>query len=368
MAEHSTLMGSLRPILRRIALSSEESAKLLAALGKLAHWEDLVLILCVGWGSVPMLQFPYSKLSKIPFRQSTMGYMAEALQQIAKVALLIYVVDVFKVTCAGIGLDFCSMSNKPHAFAQSAYSVWLAYRFKHFKKSLVRRYVSRHPDTFGRMQIINRLMDAFLYAITALLLLNIWDVQMGVALHSFLAFGSIGTLTVGLASQGIAQQVLHGLLLASSDRLYEGDSVQFSNGKSGTIVKLGWTETVLRGSDEVTVSIPNAELAKQQVSNLSRVRQCQVKQVLRFSYKDADKMKTLTEQIKEEIRLVCPDLITDGSRPFRAVWSNYGDKYLEVTVDAHFSIKPVGNAYWNNRMEVLMAIHRAAKKVEVAFA
>ena len=94
------------------------------------------------------------------------------------------------------------------------------------------------------------------------------------------AFGSIGTLVFTLASQGIAKQLLYGILLSASDRIYEGDNILLGKSKfSGTVAKLGWVETVVRGSDEVMLTISNADLVSERVSNLSRVNQSHVKQI-----------------------------------------------------------------------------------------
>jgi len=38
-----------------------------------------------------------------------------------------------------------------------------------------------------------------------------------------------------------------------------------------------------------------------------------------------------------------------------------------VVVDAHFSIKPTGGEYHDNRQKVLQAIYRAVKKTGVSF-
>lgn len=57
----------------------------------------------------------------------------------------------------------------------------------------------------------------------------------------------------------------------------------------------------------------------------------------------------------------------DGSRPFRCYWTSFQADHLEVMLDAHFRIKPVGDAYHENRQQVLQAIHRAVKKNNVQF-
>jgi small-conductance mechanosensitive channel len=371
MVSHSTLAGSLKPAIRKLLLSKEEGAHLIQTISKMVHWEDLILILIAGWLVVPSIEIPYNWLGLpvniAPFRKTYTFAVADHLQQVAKIALAVYMVDIFKMLCIGSGFEFCQFSKFPHVFAETAYSLWFANRFCHAKKHLLRKYVNRHPDTFGRVQIVNRLIDAIVYGSTIFVILNILKVEMGVAMSGVLAFGSVGTLALGLASKDLMTNILTGLMLSASDQIYEGDSVRFANGNGGSIVKLGWFETVLRGSDEVMVSIPNGDLIKQQVSNLSRVRFCQVKQTLRFKYKDADNLPTLLEAIKQEIRLACPALITDGSRPFRVYWTDYEVEYLSVMIDTHFRLKPVGDEYWDNRQRVLQAIDKAVKKVGVSF-
>jgi small-conductance mechanosensitive channel len=376
-------------------LSKADVAQLWKTLTTSVHWEDLVLLAVIAWGSVPTVQkMPLIRLPRIKppapvgeqqgrdkerieeeeeAKETTTGHhhwvvllIADHVQQMAKIALAVYLVDAFKLTCIALGFEWVRRGNAPHAFAQSAYAVWIANRLAKLKKHLSRQYVNRHPDTFGRIKIVNRLADALIYAGTALIVLNILQVQMGVASAGFLALGSVGSLTIGLATQGIIKEILTGLMLASSDRIYEGDEVHFGNGVSGKVVKLGWMETVLRGSDEITVSIPNTDLVNQQVSNHSRVRYSQVKQVIRLqgTPENVEKIPDVLVAIKEEIRKSCPKLIDDGTRPFRAHWTDYGPHYLEITVDTRFRISPVKPEYWENREQVLLAIHRALKRYD----
>ena len=78
-------------------------------------------------------------------------------------------------------------------------------------------------------------------------------------------------------------------------------------------------------------------------------------------------MPALLQNIKNEIKASCPKLITDGSRSFRAYWANFEADHLQVVVDAHFMIKPIGSEYHENRQNVLEAIYRAVKKTGVHF-
>jgi small-conductance mechanosensitive channel len=384
--KHSTLAGSLHPLYHSLILSRKEAGLLWKTLQTNVHWQDMALLAAAGWLTVPIAQMHYELLPPVfrrrrrnsaidgfevssssanqsTFRRTALFQVADHLQQISQIALAVYAVDIFKLVCMAMGIHACQMEAFPHAVCQIAYTVWLANRLMKLVRYSLRRYVSDHPETFGRMRIFNRLVDAILYAIAFMITLNIMNVQMGIAMQSILTFGSVGTLAVGLASQGIAREVLNGLMLASSDRLYEGDDVHFGNGISGTIVNLGWMETVLRSSDESLLSVPNTELFTQRVSNLSRVRLSQVKQVLNVTVADADHIPLLLDRLIHEIKLACPQLVTDGTRPFRVAWTGInGDGTHEVTIDTRHKIKPTSDDYWVNRQNLLAAIQRALKQ------
>ena len=119
-------------------------------------------------------------------------FFLDRVQQIARIAALVYLVDIFKMICIGLGFIFCKMSVVPHAFAQAAYAMWVANRLLALKQYYFRRFVSRHPETFGRMQIVNRLFDAAVMAGSVVVLLSKNQVKMGVAMTWFLALGSAG--------------------------------------------------------------------------------------------------------------------------------------------------------------------------------
>jgi hypothetical protein len=58
-----------------------------------------------------------------------------------------------------------------------------------------------------------------------------------------------------------------------------------------------------------------------------------------------------------------PALITDGSRGFSIYWTGIEDGMLEVVINqTHFYIRPIGDAYWENRQKVMKALHKAIEK------
>lgn len=126
--------------------------------------------------------------------------------------------------------------------------------------------------------------------------------------------------------------------------------------------------TLAQGYDELVEIIPNSHLGMQRVKNLSRIKQCRVRQFLRFKYNDAEKLvdkvlPAILEAIKEE----CPTLISDGSATFRAIWQDFREDHLRVLVEAHFKLPPMGQAYQENMQAMNLAIWRAVKRNGIDF-
>jgi hypothetical protein len=264
-----TLAGNRQPICRSVLQSvTPKQENYLSVIQKsiqsMVHLEDVTLLGFLSVMTVPMGQSIYEWLPSIipqynnavEFRKTIYYEIVDHIQQIARIVLAIYCSDIIKLIILGLGFKIPGMisttatdGGMPHAFAHIVYTIWIANRIGYVNRKLLRRYINTHPESFGRINLIQKWIDAIIYAATVVLVMHILKVESGVAINrSFLAVGSVGTLAFGLASQGIATQVINGLLLASSDRIYEGDDVMLSsNGFAGNIVKLGWLETVIRG-------------------------------------------------------------------------------------------------------------------------
>ncbi len=81
------------------------------------------------------------------------------------------------------------------------------------------------------------------------------------------------------------------------------------------------------------------------------------------------KIPTLVKDIKKEIRDSCPELISDGTKPFRVLWRDVCDDRLEVFVDCHFTIpRRKAERYWQNRQVVLICISKVMEEHQVEFA
>lgn len=333
------------------------------------QWYDLFLIILLGWFLVPAVGiFHIAVTTKYTYDRSWTKLVANHIQQLAQLATLVYIADIIVVALVAIGFDFDRLSVYSLGFARLLYVGWVAQRLSVLKKHFLDSAAEASPHKLGQLGLIDKLVDGILYICTGFMLLDILDVQMGVGLSSVFAFGSAGTLIIGLASKDLADMFINGVAMTTADRVREGDWVTFGDGTSGQIVKIGWMLTTIRHSDELVEVIPNSKLGLQRVTNLSRVDRCQVKTDLRFKLKDANKMAKLCDDTLSEIKASCPETVTDDSRPFRCVWTDIKEYYLNVMVEAHFTLPSMGAPYWNNRMEVMKAIYRVVEKNGLEFA
>ena len=81
--------------------------------------------------------------------------------------------------------------------------------------------------------------------------------------------------------------------------------------------------TLNTGDDDLTMEIPHSDLREQKIINLSNASKSQVKQTLRFQYKDVCRLKSILDEIKIELKTSCSStLITDGTSSFTVVMTD----------------------------------------------
>lgn len=366
---HSRLLtlagGSIFPAVEKFLVTQDDLEAIGQSLYTAVHPGDLFVLLFLAIFSVPlvrvMLNIPEKKYDGVGYQ------LANHVSQAAKLALVIYCFDCVVVVLSSLGVGFTSLDTLSKGFAKILYISWIGYRLSVLKRYMLGRAMVKHPNKLGRASMIDRLMDGLIMMTTGFFLIDCLDVDMGVGVTSVFAFGSAGTLVIGLATQSVATMFVNGMVLTTSDRISEGDHIKTGSGLSGRVQKIGWFQTTLRHYNELETIIPNSELGMQRVTNLSRCKKCQIKHVLRVPYGDIAKLESLVEDIKSEIKEACPKVITDGSRPFRAYFTAFKEDHLQVTVDTHYDLPPMGEVFFKNQHDCLLAIARAAKRNDVEF-
>mmetsp|Transcript_22405 Transcript_22405/g.33161 ORF Transcript_22405/g.33161 Transcript_22405/m.33161 type:complete len:446 (-) Transcript_22405:96-1433(-) len=386
---YSAFAGNIFPILSKLYISPEKARQIATAINKVQEPGDWIFIFLLGWATMPIIQYPYEKLLAIgtspitkdgklkkPFKETFIYHIADHVSQAGKIAALVYGLDCIAIALETMGFKGVTQYS-PH-IAKAIYTIWMFLRFNALKQFFVFKAfgVSTLKDredqgkrgSYARAKIVNKFFDIVCIVGCFFVMVDVLKVKSGVTLRSLFAVGGAGTVVLSLAVKDIASEVVSGLALQASDKVYEGEKVMFGNGLKGTVDQIGLFETLIRDSSEMVTAVPNKELSNQRLTNISRNKFSQVKQVVHFEYEDLDKLPALLQEIKKEISRSCPAVVIDGSKPFRAYFHEYADSFLKIIVDVRMNVTPDSDTYYFNREQVLLAIGRAVKQMKMKFA
>lgn len=325
--------------------------------------------------NIPIGRFLYEKffyrLRKGVVFEKSITYQVQALlSEAARIGLVAYLFDIIDMWLEVAGFKCVMDINISKIASKLMYSTWIALKLRNYRigSRFLARAIKVKRNKQNMVSFVDKVSDFFIFGILATVWIDILNIKTGAGLSSIFALSGAGTLTLTFATQDIVKKALGGLALASSDNFAIGDNIVLGDGTTGVVKNIGWLSTFIRGADELVTSIPNTQLSNVRVTNKSHLRYSQVKQTLRFDYSDVHRIPEIVDAIKEEIRSSCPEVVTDGSHPFRVFWSNFEADHLEVSVDCRLRVAPIGDRYFQTRQEILIAIARAVKKMKFNFA
>mmetsp|Transcript_5030 Transcript_5030/g.6506 ORF Transcript_5030/g.6506 Transcript_5030/m.6506 type:complete len:472 (+) Transcript_5030:97-1512(+) len=381
--------GKIFPVLSKLYISPVKAKEIYQEVKHVAELGEWITIVLIGWATMPMIKMPYQLLGigksrrntekelgqgvekrKKPFEESFVFQLAQHISSAGKIAALVYGIDCVIIALKTLGFE---IEKKYSQFAAKLiYSTWFFTRALNWKRYVVNQIfiVANRGNEQGsknRAIIANKISDIILFAACGFLLIDILNLQPGVALKSFFAVGGAGTVLISFASKDVAMAMASGLALQASDKMFEGDLIKCGD-IIGNVDHIGVTETIITDSDEMVMAIPNKELAHSRIINIGKLKFSRVKKDIHFHYEDCQKLPVLLEEIKSEICASCPLAVIDGSKPLRAYLKNFGDSFLEVEVDVRLSVRPGGELYKKGTQDVLLAIDRAVRRHKVEFA
>ena len=340
---------------------------------------DLAIILSIAFGTSTVFKwFNDNIVNKTirrnapkKFRHSKVKIFSDLMCQAGQCAFFSYIGEILLAFLEVLGANL--PKSAPRFITVSTYAIWIAGRLSVWKTRILKQIFSANPD-FPRNKVLpitgvfySRLLDISIYLLMAIMVLDLSSVRVGVVIKSFLSVAGLSSIVLGLSLRDPATQILQGTSLLLLDRFRPGEKVKLADGTIGKVISIGWLDTCMAGADDIQVRIPNSEIASKRIYNISRMKRSQVKQKLRFKYSDIDKIPKLISDLKREIRAACPKLVVDGSRPFRVHWRGIEDEpalsgSLIVVVDTHHDIRPMSDAYYDNREKVMEAIMEATKQ------
>ena len=157
-------------------------------------------------------------------------------------------------------------------------------------------------DASVKLLRLSVLITAFLVALQTL----------GFSISGVLAFGGIGGIAVGFAAKDLLANFFGGLMIYLDRPFAVGDWVRSPDRSiEGTVERIGWRQTVIRGFDTRPLYIPNSAFANIAVENPSRMRNRQIYETIGIRYEDAGAMAAIVADVEAMLR-AHDEIDTDG--------------------------------------------------------
>ena len=106
------------------------------------------------------------------------------------------------------------------------------------------------PKISGRMILLNRMMDIFIYVGMAVYIIHEISIDTTTShfmIQSLLSAGGIGALIFSLASKDLAMELVGGMTLGMYNFFHVGDRIRISESNvAGKIIEIGFVETTIQ--------------------------------------------------------------------------------------------------------------------------
>ena len=177
-----------------------------------------------------------------------------------------------------------------------ACATWLAV----FQEQLVFSGLARaSPADAGTLGVLSTLAQRATLGAGALAALHV----LGVPRAALLTFGGVSGLAIGLAAQVAAANLVAGASLLVAQPFRVGDKVEvLGRGLVGFVTRFALDNTQLQLEDTTIVTLPNAELARAAVRNLSRMGHWRVAATLRVPLHRAADVRDLARRLEAYCR------------------------------------------------------------------
>ena len=148
-------------------------------------------------------------------------------------------------------------------------------------------------DAVVKLLRLSVMITAFLVALQTL----------GFSISGVLAFGGIGGIAVGFAAKDLLANFFGGLMIYLDRPFAVGDWIRSPDRDiEGTVERIGWRQTVIRGFDTRPLYIPNSAFANIAVENPSRMLNRRIYETIGIRYEDAGSMGAIVADVDAMLR------------------------------------------------------------------
>jgi MscS family membrane protein len=193
-----------------------------------------------------------------------------------------------------------------------------------FAGRVAARTESRVDDEL--VPIINRLFQVLVWAVA---LVVVFD-HFGIQVSSLLVALGAGSLAFALAAQETLANMIGGFIIFIDRPFRTGDRIELENGTRGDVQDIGLRSTMILTFENTILVVPNAQIVKEKVTNLSypdpKIR---IMVNLGVAYgSDLDRVK----QIVLEVARAHPKILDDPEP--RVFFLDFGDSSLDLRLIA----------------------------------
>jgi len=162
-------------------------------------------------------------------------------------------------------------------------------------RKILRKTLTKSSMDAGVIQFIDSIVNAALYLIVVLIILDIFNIDT----TSVAAIVAASGVAIGLAFQNSLSNFAGGVLLLILHPFKIGDYIlEDTKNNEGTVKKIDLFYTVLLSSDNKIITIPNGILANSSLTNISGMEERRLDETISISYdSDLKLAKSLLETI-----------------------------------------------------------------------
>ena len=266
--EQLTLASKVMPVMKQFVITGEKAKNIVRAIQDAVNEQEMFLLGLVAWGWFPLNKLIFEiveqrKANAVPveigdetsedsagsissnvdslievrnFEEGVYWYQsAKHLAQAAKIGVFVYAVDCLAVIMNCMGFRYKQQAGFSKKAANISISVWAALRLGEFKRWLLQKAFNKEKNQMGKVKVYDSILNVVVGVITFGHILDLFDINIGVALASLLSIGGVGTLVLSLASKDVATELVSGLAIGGSDRFLPGEEVVLGDGTAGFI-------------------------------------------------------------------------------------------------------------------------------------
>lgn len=187
--------------------------------------------------------------------------------------------------------------------------------------------------------------------------------ELGVPLLGLVAGVGVGGLALALAAQSTVENIFGGVSIFADRPFRVGDFIIFAGG-AGYVESIGPRSTRIRADDGMEITVPNADLAKMQVTNKTRRDATLFEHVISFTY-DATPAQLADFAQRTLAAIETYPVDHEAPVPPRVRLVGLGDSSIDVQVHAELRARNEDDFY---RLQELLLLEAMAIAADVGLA